>query len=215
MKANNNIKALALAALVALAGAPAYAQPAGGCGQCAEKDGKQPAASCGQCAGDAGKQSGPRKADAKKWQDRVQSDRIAFLTAEMDLSPEEAQAFWPIYNQASTERREAFKRSGDALKALRQAVDEGKPDAEIQSKIKDYTDALEANRSKDYTQEYLKVLPASKVAKLYLAEEKFRQRQIRCLGDGGKGGRAPGEFAPGRRDDGPAPGDKAGKKAKK
>lgn len=200
MKANNIIKALALAALVSIAGVSAYAQPADGCDQCTENAGKQPA---------------PKKTDARKWQERVQSDRIAFLTAEMDLTPEEAQAFWPIYNQAAKERWEAVKRSGDALKALHQAVNENKSEAEIQSRIKDYTDALDARQSKDYTQEYLKVLPASKVARLYLAEEKFRQRQIRCLGEGGKGGRGPGEFAPDRRDDGPAPGDRAGKKSKK
>ena len=33
------------------------------------------------------------------WKERIMSEKIAFLTVEVGLTPEEAQVFWPVYNQ--------------------------------------------------------------------------------------------------------------------
>ena len=42
-----------------------------------------------------------KAADAgEDWKEKIQSEKIAFLTTEIGLTPEEAQAFWPVYNQA-------------------------------------------------------------------------------------------------------------------
>jgi hypothetical protein len=38
---------------------------------------------------------------------RLEALKIAYVTKKMDLSPEEAQRFWPIYNQYAAELREA------------------------------------------------------------------------------------------------------------
>lgn len=134
----------------------------------------------------------PRKNAPEKWEQRVQRDRIAFISAELDLTTEEAQAFWPIYNKMAKEKRNAFKQSAEAFKAMQDAVAGNRPESEIKACIEAYTEAVERSHSKSYTQEYLKVLPASKVAKLYMAEENFRHHQIKCLGGGGKD-RKPGE----------------------
>lgn len=182
MKAKNIIiNGIMVAVLLGAAGTAAYAQ---------DHAPTPPATGDRAMPGRHARAVSPEELQGKmqKWEERVQSDRIAFLSTEMDLTPEEAQKFWPVYNQAAKERQLAFRRSADALKALRQAVDEGKPEKEIQARIKDYVDAVESSQTINHTEEYLKVLPASKVARLYLAEERFRHRQIRCLGEGGKGG---------------------------
>ena len=31
--------------------------------------------------------------------EQIESQKIAFFTAELELTPEEAQLFWPVYNQ--------------------------------------------------------------------------------------------------------------------
>ena len=38
-------------------------------------------------------------AQSKKegWQDKVKSEKIGFITVELNLTPEEAQVFWPVY----------------------------------------------------------------------------------------------------------------------
>ena len=55
---------------------------------------------------------------AKQWQERLESEKIAFLTNEMSLTPKEAQSFWPLYNQAQKEQREAIEASMKAFGEL-------------------------------------------------------------------------------------------------
>ena len=31
------------------------------------------------------------------WKEKIQSEKIAFLTLEIGLTPQEAQVFWPVY----------------------------------------------------------------------------------------------------------------------
>lgn len=116
------------------------------------------------------------------WKERMMAEKIAFLTAEMDLTPKEAQVFWPLYNAAEKSRGEAFGAVRRAYKALNEAVQSGK--TELEAVLKDYIDASArlGQIDTEYVEKYKKVLPMEKVAKLYLGEEKFRRQQIHKLG---------------------------------
>ena len=119
---------------------------------------------------------------ARQWQERLESEKIAFLTNEMSLTPKEAQAFWPVYNQAQKEQREAIEASMKAYADLDRALREGKSGKEIDTLLEKYTKAIDSqNSSSRNLKEYLQVLPAEKVAKLLVGEEKFRQSQIHRL----------------------------------
>lgn len=117
------------------------------------------------------------------WMERVKSEKIAFLTSEMDLSPEEAQVFWPVYNKADKERFNAMEASFKAFRDMDEAIKANKSTKEISDLLKVYLKAQAASDSIDakYAEEYLKILPAEKVAKLLVGEEKFRQNQINRL----------------------------------
>jgi Spy/CpxP family protein refolding chaperone len=140
---------------------------------------------------------------ARQWQERIESEKIAFLTNEMSLTPKEAQTFWPIYNQAQKEQREAIEASMKAFGELDKAVRDGKTGSEINTLLDKYTKAIDGQDvSAKYLKEYLKVLPAEKVAKLFLGEEKFRQSQINRLRQPMGGGQPmgqPGGFGNGNR----------------
>ena len=119
---------------------------------------------------------------AKQWQERLESEKIAFLTNEMSLTPKEAQTFWPLYNQAQKEQREAIEASMKAFGELDKALRDGKTGREVNTLLEKYTKAVDdQNVSAKYLKEYLNVLPAEKVGKLYIGEEKFRQSQINRL----------------------------------
>jgi len=122
--------------------------------------------------------------------EKVRAERIGFLTAEMNLTPEEAQAFWPVYNEIQAQRREAFKAQRQALKALKDCTD----DKEAEKLLSEYLEAKKkCNKiDLDAVSSYKKVLPVQKVATLLLAEEKFRHQQIGKLGGGHEGGRPDG-----------------------
>lgn len=118
----------------------------------------------------------------QQWQDRLQSEKIAFLTNEMSLTPQEAQNFWPVYNQAQKEQVEATAASFKAFAELDRAIREKRSESEIGSLLKKYAESLDrTNVSSKYLKEYLKILSSEKVAKLYIGEEKFRQSKIHGL----------------------------------
>jgi Spy/CpxP family protein refolding chaperone len=141
-----------------------------------------------------------KQKDPEKWREKVRAEQVAMITSELDLTEAEAQAFWPVYNEVQKQRREAFQASGEAFKALKEGVDG--PD--VNNLLNNYLDAKK--QCEDLETEalirYKKVLPVQKVAKLVMAEEKFRHQQIGKLG--GKGNRpGPGDMPMGHRSNRP------------
>ena len=118
------------------------------------------------------------------WQERIQSEKIAFLTVELNLSPEEAQVFWPVYNKIAAEKKELNKAVKTSYKALLEALNsDTATDKEIDKLLDDYLAAKQANKEagKGDVKEFRKVLSSKKVAKLYIAEENFRRQQLQKM----------------------------------
>jgi len=132
------------------------------------------------------------QAQSKKseWQEKVMSEKIAFITTELELTPEEAQVFWPVYNQVTKENNESHKAMMAAYRAMTKAIEEGTAsDKEIGQLLDEYLAAKQKNNNagNDDVEKYRKVLPAKKVARLYIAEENFRRHHIRNFKSGHKG----------------------------
>ena len=132
--------------------------------------------------------------DGEQWREKVRAEQVAFLTNELNLTESEAQSFWPVYNDVQNQRREAFKASAEAFKALQEGIDGN----DVSKLLDKYLDAQKACQKidADAVARYKKVLPVEKVAKLMMAEEKFRHQQIGKLGQGG--GNRPGGPRPGK-----------------
>lgn len=125
----------------------------------------------------------PHHRCGQDWRDRVRSERVAFLTAEMNLTPAEAEDFWPVYNRIQQERRDAQKEIMEAYKSLEALVDEGVSGKAMAEATDRYLAAIgQKNKvcGKGY-EELMKVLPPDKVAKMFVAEERFRRDQIHRL----------------------------------
>ena len=137
---------------------------------------------------------GGKKGDNEQWREKVRAEQVAFITSELDLTEAEAQKFWPVYNEVQASRREAYKESHEAMKALEEAVQKGEDTENLLDKyiaIKKKIQDLE----NDSVKKYSKVLPKEKVAKLVLGEERFRHQQIGKLGKGShQGGPQGGRF---------------------
>lgn len=127
------------------------------------------------------------------WKQKMMSEKIAFLTVELDLTPEEAQAFWPVYNKVSSEFDDAMQEIFKAQKALSKAIDDGKPESEISALLDRYLSAQQKQREINGAMagQYRKVLPVSKVAKLYISEEKFRRQCIHRMHGSPEPGKKP------------------------
>ena len=129
---------------------------------------------------------GPRRGNDEGWRERVRSEKVAFLTEEIDLSESEAQVFWPIYNQLQKEQRDSFEAVQKAYAAMAKGVADGKTGKEMEKLVNAYIDAKSKNEGIEtrYFNKLMKALPAEKVARYYVAEEKFRHQQIGRLGNG-------------------------------
>ena len=133
------------------------------------------------------------KEDVEKFkqnaQNRIQSEHIAYLTSELELTPEEAERFWPIYNKAHQEQMDNNQNYRKALKDLKMAVKEGKSETDIKAALDAYNKAKNDQRNvlADSQKDFIKILGVVKTAKLYVAEDSFRTRQIHNLTGGGKG----------------------------
>lgn len=93
--------------------------------------------------------------------ERIQALKIAFITQKLQLTGDEAQKFWPIYNQYEVD-----------LKHLN-----------IQNKSGDVIDNEEKvlNLRKRYRSEFVRVLGQPKMNRLFMAEREFRGALIRKL----------------------------------
>lgn len=87
--------------------------------------------------------------------ERLQSLKIAYLTKKLDLSPEEAQRFWPIYNKYTEE-----------VRGIRQEQrQKNTSELDTEDKI--------LNVRKKYNTEFSKALPAEKVNTFFRSEKDF------------------------------------------
>lgn len=122
--------------------------------------------------------------EVSDWREKMQAEKIAFITTELDLSPSEAEKFWPVYNMIEKARKDSFDEIIKAYVALKKAVEAGQPDSELETLLKAYLEAqkIQAEAEGKASEKLSKVLPTSKVAKLYVVEEKFRRQQINKLG---------------------------------
>lgn len=118
----------------------------------------------------------------EQWRERMRAEQVAFITSELNLTEAEAQAFWPVYNDVQNKRREAFKASAEAFQALSEGIEGDNVNKLLDKYLESKKDAEKIES--EAINRFKKVLPKEKVAKLVLAEEKFRHRQISRLGQG-------------------------------
>ncbi len=116
--------------------------------------------------------------------EKYRAEKVSFLTTKLDLTPAEAQKFWPIYNQMDKERWVAQKCRRDLENKVSEA-EESLSDNEIIKLTREFSGSMqqEGTLMTSYNEKLLKVLPPRKVLKLYKAENEFRMNMIRKYRD--------------------------------
>ncbi len=109
--------------------------------------------------------------------ERVEAQRIGFITQRVNLTPEESQQFWPIYNQY-TDKMQQIRTS---TKMDTSFDDMGDADIEkmIVSQMDKESRILDVR--KEYYQKFKKIISVKKIAKLYKAEQDFKGEMLKQL----------------------------------
>jgi hypothetical protein len=94
----------------------------------------------------------------KKEQD-IEALKVAFLSKELQLTPEEAQQFWPVYNEYAREMKTAVSDDRDII--------------DTEEKV--------LNLRKRYRERFVKVLGPERMNRMFGAEVRFRRLLIKAI----------------------------------
>lgn len=114
----------------------------------------------------------------RQWQEnyrQLESQRIAFITKELSLSPEEAQVFWPVYNEYNQKRNQLMikHRLNRADEQNLQQLSEAELNELADSDVRNLEEMAALRR--EYHQKFKQILPSIKVIQLYIAERDFNR----------------------------------------
>jgi len=112
--------------------------------------------------------------------EKIKAEKISFFTEKLNLTPSEAQVFWPVYNEFEKKRFDLQRDIHDFERIPDDKFD-SLSDAEIEKMMNNYINSFEqeALLLKDYNKRFLKILPKVKVLKMYRTENQFRGHLLR------------------------------------
>jgi len=110
-------------------------------------------------------------AQPNRGNERIESMRIAFITDRLQLTPAEAQRFWPVFNVYTSE-----------LKALRQSYrHDGDHDEPMNSENQLDFEQKKLNLKRKYLPQFREAVGQHKVDLLIRAEEDFKRKLVESL----------------------------------
>ena len=136
-----------------------------------------------------------RMGDKKERREKIEAIKVAYITEELDLTVEESQKFWPVYNELQKKELALREDGFETMKTLK----DGGNDKEVEKALYSVADvhiAIEELR-KSYLDDFIEVLGAQKTAKLFKAEREFGRRMMERMQkrdrprDNGPRGQAP------------------------
>jgi len=118
----------------------------------------------------------------------INAQKIAFFTGKIQLTPEEAQLFWPIYNEYQNKKNKIFEERRIALVHYTQNFKtmSDKEIEEVADKFIDYK-KQETSLLEEYHKKYKEILPIHKVMRVYQADNQFKNFLLQQIREGGKG----------------------------
>lgn len=111
-----------------------------------------------------------------KFKEKIESRRIAFLSDKLELTPSEAQSFWPIYN--------AFKEELSACKLdKKRLASDDISDDQSDEILEDYISKEQnaVNIKKAYIPQMKSILGSKRTLKVFVLDRKFKESMMKEL----------------------------------
>jgi len=116
--------------------------------------------------------------------ERLNAQKVAFITEKLQLTPDEAQNFWPVYNEYRDKKMKIEQQKAALMRKY--SVDEASlTDKEAEKMADEYVglEKKQADLLVQYNEKFKKVLPPRKVLLLYRAEKQFTAYLLRQIRD--------------------------------
>lgn len=111
--------------------------------------------------------------------EKMEAQRVAFITQQLNLTPEEAKAFWPVYNEYDAKRhalKKSFRDSGYPHKEDIDKLTQKEAEQILDNQIAEAQKFMDLR--KEYHNKFKAVLPAVKILKLYDSEREFQKMLV-------------------------------------
>lgn len=120
---------------------------------------------------------------------QLENARVAYLTQKVALTPEQAQKFWPLYNEFTAKRRDLNQRLRQLRPSPSQA--DGLSDQQLRDNLNQSFKLRQQDieLEKDYFEKFQRVISVRQVAALFLAERQFTREVLKRVAarPGGRG----------------------------
>ncbi|WP_276496783.1 Spy/CpxP family protein refolding chaperone [Pontibacter litorisediminis] len=113
--------------------------------------------------------------------ENVEAAKVAFLTDKMELTAEQSQKFWPLYNEYESKRRTLIRGYRSGYRQDVDALSEQEAKARIDNMF--VTKEKELELEKEYAGKYLKIISNKQLIKLYRGERDFTKMLLKRLDD--------------------------------
>lgn len=126
----------------------------------------------------------------EKKREKIEELKIAFITQKLELTPQEAQVFWPIYNVYNKERHEimqANRPKGPRMEKEPDFKNISEKDAETMLYGRLDNEQKMVNLNKLYLEEFKKAISYKKILVLYESEHEFKKDLLRKMGENHRG----------------------------
>lgn len=113
--------------------------------------------------------------------EQIKSLKVSFLTTELQLSPEEAQKFWPLYHQYDDQRFDLHKRRSALMKQFRELAVKEMDDREAEkllTQMERLDDEYYENRKKMLAA-LRPIMNSKRILQLKKAEDDFNRKLLR------------------------------------
>lgn len=114
---------------------------------------------------------------------KIETYKIGFITEKLNLTPQEAQKFWPVYNEYQAKKQDLRKSMTGKYKDYRLSKEATEKQASelIDSSLNEMQANLDL--AKDYYGKLKAILPPQKIVLLFNAERQFRRELLQRLAD--------------------------------
>jgi hypothetical protein len=135
-----------------------------------------------------GQAAGVQKDVKQQKKEMIQAQKVAFITRELQFGTEEAQKFWPLYNEFNAKKDEIAKSKKELAKDARKTGIDQLSDKQAEDLINTELQCEQQilDLKKEYKDKFKAVIGPKKVIKLYQSEKKFNSFLLKQLKEGGK-----------------------------
>ena len=113
--------------------------------------------------------------DRNEHREKIKALKTAHITEGLNLTAQEAQQFWPIYNEFEKKRRELYRQ--ERAEVNMECLSEDKAESKLQEYVelerKDYL------LKKEYYKDLKKIFTARRIMELNKVEDEFNRKMMR------------------------------------